>query len=89
MRLGIFLVVSVDAEEEADTRFDCRCCYTAAVAEEGSHLDLPERAVAAEGGMTAEVEQSQARSGEVGKIGLGYHVNEYPIMYCNDLKYQV
>lgn len=58
MRLGISLVVCFDEEEE-DTRLDCRCCRTAAVAEEeGSRLDLTVRAVAAEAGMIAEVEES-------------------------------
>lgn len=64
-------------EEDADTRLDC-CCYrkTAVAEEEGSRLDLPERAVAAEAGMIAAAEDSQARLGEVGKIALGYHVNK-------------
>lgn len=80
MRLGIFLVVFFD-EEEADTRLGRRCCHTAAVAEEeGSRLDLPGRAVAVEAGMIAEVEESQARSGEVGKIALGIMSTE--IIFC-------
>ena len=75
MRLGISLVVCFDVEE-TDTRLDCRCCRTAAVAEEeGTRLDWTVRAVAAEAGMIAEVEESRARLGEVGKIVLGYDVS--------------
>lgn len=60
MHFGIFLAVCFD-EEAADTRLDARCYRNTAVAEEDSRLDLRERAVAAEGGMIAEVEESQAR----------------------------
>lgn len=79
MRLGISPVVYFD-EEEADMRLGCRRCYTVAVEEEeevveGSRLDRTARAAAAEAGMIAEMEESRARSGEVGKIALGYDVN--------------
>lgn len=89
MQLGFFLVVYFDVED-ADTRFDCCCCCSTAVAEEeGNRLDLLEKAAAAEAETTVEVEQTQARLAEVGRIALGNHVNRDRIMYNNDFKYQV